>query len=178
MEKQLIGRVCEENEKLLLEQRDLMKRLSDEEELKNNSILAATASQRRVNFMEVENKKLEAKTLEMSNQTAVLQRALWNLHSLHSAEELKETLGFGSALLTPSRTHSGSLGPVDMSGLLDIIHSGKTKHTKQATSLLSTLTLTSLGQPPEMGYLNLTSPQSCLDSSVLSDTFKADNGEV
>lgn len=61
----------------------------------------------RVDFLEMENKKLGNKILHMSKQLAVLERSLQNMQSLHLAEELKKisnpTQVFTSLLVPTSK---------------------------------------------------------------------------
>ncbi|KAM6947903.1 coiled-coil domain-containing protein 30 [Lycodopsis pacificus] len=87
-EKELTISITVENEKLLVERRRLLQQLNEEEHNKKDSNLTASLSKCRVDFLEMENKKLGNKILHMSNQLAVLERTL---QSLHFAEELKKT---------------------------------------------------------------------------------------
>ncbi|KAJ8371251.1 hypothetical protein SKAU_G00112790 [Synaphobranchus kaupii] len=59
-ERDWIKRVMEENEKLLLEQRDLLRRLNEAEEVGSNSQSAASTVQHRVKYLEEENRKVQS----------------------------------------------------------------------------------------------------------------------
>ncbi|KAF3856173.1 hypothetical protein F7725_016896, partial [Dissostichus mawsoni] len=85
-EKELITRITVENEKLLVERRRLLQQLNEEEHTKKDSYLTASLSKCRVDFLEMENKKLGNRILHMTNQLAVLERSLQNMRSLHFAE--------------------------------------------------------------------------------------------
>lgn len=177
-EQQINAHMLAENEKLLQEKRFLLKRLSEEEEVRNDSEHTATTVQRRVTFLENENKRLQEVTLQMSTQIAVLRRTLKNQPSLHSAEVLKKLFHFECPTLTS--IPSVVTGSHDMRILWDIIQRSKVGHPKDtAPSLLSTSTPSlSLVRPAELGYLNLTSPQAEEDFLAVSDSLSTDSGEV
>ncbi|KAM4613744.1 coiled-coil domain-containing protein 30 [Polymixia lowei] len=161
-EKELIANMTVVNEKLLFEKSDLLKRLNEEENIKNDSILAASLSKRRVDFLELENKNLENKILQMSNQLAALERTLRNIQPLYSPEEVKKMSSLQNVLTSgPLQTSSAmQLMFSDIRVLLDNIQSSRTKQTQVTFSPLSTLT-TPLSGSAEMSYLNLTSVNSC-----------------
>ncbi|XP_071751397.2 uncharacterized protein LOC139908553 isoform X2 [Centroberyx gerrardi] len=164
-EKELIINMTVENEKLLIEKRKLLQQLNVEEHIKNDSILTASLSKYRVDFLEMENKRLGNKILQMSNQLAVLERTLQNMRSLHFAEELKKISNPQHVFLTSSPLQPSSVMMPESSeirGLLDNIESSKTKQTEVTSSPLSAVTM----RPAEMGYLNLTSANSRSDQSA------------
>ncbi|XP_071401144.1 coiled-coil domain-containing protein 30-like [Centroberyx affinis] len=166
-EKELIINMTVENEKLLIEKRTLLQQLNEEEHIKNDSILTASLSKYRVDFLEMENKRLGNKILQMSNQLAVLERTLQNMRSLHFAEELKKISNPQHVSLTSSPLQPSSVMMPESSeirGLLDNIESSKTKQTEVTSSPLSAVTM----RPAEMGYLNLTSTNSRSDQSAPS----------
>ncbi|XP_053499109.1 coiled-coil domain-containing protein 30 isoform X1 [Ictalurus furcatus] len=153
-EKDWIKTVTEENEQLLLERRELLRRMTEAEEMGTNGIRTATDTQQRVKFLELENKQLQDKTLKLANQIGVLERALRNLQSVCNAEEVKKF--FPSATLPDGllQTSSPKLGLHDSWGLLDAIC--RVKVSEHFKSLESSLSLPT-SQPSEIGYLNVSS---------------------
>uniref|UniRef100_A0A672Q0F0 Coiled-coil domain containing 30 n=1 Tax=Sinocyclocheilus grahami TaxID=75366 RepID=A0A672Q0F0_SINGR len=95
-EKDWIRTVTEENDQLLLERRELLQRISEAEEMGNNGLRTATTIQQRVKFLEMENKQLQEKTLTLANQIGILDRALRNLQSLCTVEEVKKMFPYGA----------------------------------------------------------------------------------
>ncbi|XP_046881995.1 coiled-coil domain-containing protein 30 isoform X3 [Hypomesus transpacificus] len=174
-EREMTTCILAENNKLLHEQRCLLKQLSEEQEVHNDTVRTASANQCRVDFLEDENRRFQKTTLQMSNQIAALQRTQQNHQSMRNTEELKKTFNLGSALLTSTRS---VLPGSDKKNLLDIIQSTRARHPEDTSpSPLSTLT-SSLSRPTELGYLNLTSPQTGDDHLGLSDSLSTDSGEV
>ncbi|XP_026853989.2 coiled-coil domain-containing protein 30 isoform X2 [Electrophorus electricus] len=156
-EKDWIRTVTEENEQLLLERRELLERITEAEEMGSNGMRTATTTQQRVKFLEMENKQLQDKTLKLANQIGVLERALRNLQSVGSPEDVKKIFPSGThpdGLLRTSTT-SPSPGLCDSWGLLDVIR--RVKVGEHAKSLESSLSLLN-PQPSEIGYLNVNSP--------------------
>ncbi|XP_028431193.1 coiled-coil domain-containing protein 30 isoform X4 [Perca flavescens] len=145
-EKELTISITAENEKLLVERRRLLQQLNEEEHNKNDSNLTASLSQCRVDFLEMENKKLGNKILHMSKQLAVLERGLQNMQSLHFAET--------SSVMMPESS--------DIQGLLDNTPSKQTAVTYYPHCLISG----PLSRSAEMGYLNLTSAPGRSDHST------------
>ncbi|XP_029907455.1 coiled-coil domain-containing protein 30 [Myripristis murdjan] len=161
-EKELIMIMTVENEKLLTEKRELLQQLNEEEHIKNDSILTASLSKNRVDFLEMENRRLGNRILKMSNQLSALERTPQNMRSQHFAEELKKILSPQCVFFTssPLRTSTAMMPEAsEIQDLLDSIQHSKTKQMDSAASPLSAVTL-SLPRPAEMGYLNLTSPKS------------------
>ncbi|XP_053096752.1 coiled-coil domain-containing protein 30 isoform X3 [Pangasianodon hypophthalmus] len=153
-EKDWIRTVTEENEQLLLERRDLLRRITEAEEMGNNGIRTATDTQQRLKFLELENKQLQDKTLKLANQIGVLERALRNLQSVCNAEEVKKFFPSGIVPDGLLQTSSPKLGLRDSWGLLDAICRVKVgEHVKSLESSLSLPT----SQPSEIGYLNVSS---------------------
>ncbi|XP_010880324.2 trichohyalin isoform X6 [Esox lucius] len=185
-EKEMIGNMNKENEKLLAEKRDLLGRLNDLEDKTYNSVISATASQFSVDFLEKENKHLQETIVEMSRlipSGKALQHALKNLKISRSTDvqELKNFFSFDSPVVMPciQETRKFQPGSLDVRGLLDIIQRSRSSHSEDSMSPLSTLTR----HPVEMGYLNvtpstgicdknlnLTSALTRADHQILSDT--------
>ncbi|XP_028261011.1 coiled-coil domain-containing protein 30 isoform X2 [Parambassis ranga] len=155
--KELIMSIGVENEKLLFEKRKLLQQLSETDSNKKDSHLTASLSQCRVDFLEMENKKLGNKIFHMSNQLAVLQRRLQNMQSLHFAQKLNKMVNHQQ--ISTSLPLQMSSVPSEIQGLLDSTQSGATKQT-DASSFHHCYTSGSLSRSAEMGYLNLTSTQS------------------
>ncbi|XP_008287855.1 coiled-coil domain-containing protein 30 [Stegastes partitus] len=152
-EKELVMSITVENEKLLSERRRLLQQLHEEEHDKKDSNLTASLSKCRVDFLEMENKKLENKIFHMSTQLAVLERSLQNVQSLQFAEELKK-ISNHLPLFTPLHTSSvTSSERSDIQGSLDAKQTDATPSPHCRTS-------GPWCRPAEMGYLNLTSTQS------------------
>ncbi|XP_053339361.1 coiled-coil domain-containing protein 30 isoform X3 [Clarias gariepinus] len=153
-EKDWIRTVTEENDQLLLERRELLRRMIEAEEMGNNGIRAATDTQRRVKYLELENKQLQDKILKLANQVGVLERALRNLQSVCNAEDVKKLFPSGTLSDGLLQTSSLKLGLCDSWGLLDAICRVKVgEHVKSLESSLSLPT----PQPSEIGYLNVSS---------------------
>ncbi|TKS77424.1 Coiled-coil domain-containing protein 30 [Collichthys lucidus] len=85
-EKERINTVMEENEKLLEEKRELLRKISEAEEIGSNGMRTASTVQHRFNVLEVENRQLQDRTLKLSNQVSSLERALRNVQSYYSLE--------------------------------------------------------------------------------------------
>nr|XP_020453797.1 coiled-coil domain-containing protein 30-like isoform X2 [Monopterus albus] len=164
-EKELVISITRENDKLLVERRRLLQQLSEEEHNKEESHLTASLSKCRVDFLEMENKKLVNKTLHMSNQLAVLDRTLQNMQSLHFAEELKKIYPQRPSA-SPS-VQTSSVMVTEPSKIQTLLDDTESDHTKQTVMTLSPRCLISvaLSRSAEMGYLNLTSTQNCSDTS-------------
>ncbi|XP_049440739.1 coiled-coil domain-containing protein 30 isoform X2 [Epinephelus fuscoguttatus] len=162
-EKELTISITVENEKLLVERRRLLQQLDEEEHNKKASNLTASLSKCRVDFLEMENKKLGNRILHMSNQLAVVERSLQNMQSLHFAEELKKTSNLMQVFKSlPVQTSSVKLPePSDVQSLLDNTQSKQTDATSSPHCLISG----PLSRSAEMGYLNLISAQRKSDHS-------------
>uniref|UniRef100_A0A3Q3GD19 Coiled-coil domain containing 30 n=1 Tax=Labrus bergylta TaxID=56723 RepID=A0A3Q3GD19_9LABR len=132
-EKERINTVMEENEKLLEEKRELLRNISEAEEMGSKGMRTASTVQY-VNVLEMENRQLQDRTLKLSNQVSSLERALRNVQSHYSVE------------LT-----SGSCDPLH---ILDAICHVKVGECVVADSTAAV----SMQQPSEQGYLNLISP--------------------
>ncbi|XP_044205901.1 coiled-coil domain-containing protein 30 isoform X1 [Thunnus albacares] len=158
-EKELIRSITAENEKLLVERRRLLQQLNEEEHNKKDSNLTASLSKCRVDFLEMENKKLGNKILHMSNQLAALERTLQNTQSLHFTEELKKKSNPQQIFTSlPVQTSSVMMPePSEILGLLDNCQSTSSPHHFISAAL---------SRSAEMGYLNLTSGQSRSDYST------------
>ncbi|KAL1021263.1 hypothetical protein UPYG_G00010900 [Umbra pygmaea] len=159
-ERDWIQTVLQENEKLLVEKRELLKQMSEAEEMGSNSLRSASTVQHRVNFLEVENRQLQESTLKLANQVGTLERALRNpqSHSLCNLEDIKkmfpsETLANDRVLHSPTlRLTSGMCDPL---GILDAICRVTVAEHGDGNQMLSS---TLQSQSFELGYLNLTSP--------------------
>ncbi|KAM9759055.1 uncharacterized protein ACNS7B_005851 isoform 1-T1 [Menidia menidia] len=165
-ERELVTCMMEGNEKLLSERRRLLEQLNEEQHNKEDSIRIASLSKCRVDFLEMENRKLGNKILHMSNQIAVLERSLQNLQSQHFAEEL-HNMSNHLQIFAPLPVHTSSFSKVAPSETLDGTHSSHTKQT-DVTTHFHCSTSGALRQTGELGYLNLTSthPLGLLSSSV------------
>ncbi|XP_008413011.1 restin homolog isoform X1 [Poecilia reticulata] len=156
-EKERINIVMLENEKLLEEKRELLRRISEAEDMGSKGMRTASTVQHRANVLEVENKQLQDRTMKLSNQVRSLERALRNVESFYSMENVKRALpsdGFTDGVLHSSALSLAS-GPCDHVDILDTIRRATvSKHVV----LDGTRTSVSTQQPSEQGYLNLTSP--------------------
>ncbi|XP_010874004.2 coiled-coil domain-containing protein 30 isoform X2 [Esox lucius] len=165
-EKDWIRTVMEENEKLLVEKRELLKQMSEAEEMGSNSLRTAFTVQHRVNFLEVENRQLQERTLKLASQVGMLERALRNVQSQSpcNLEDLKklfpsETLANDSVLQTP--TLSLKSGVCDPLGILNAICRVK---VGEHVDGIQTSSSTAESQSFELSYLNLTSPVAPSDT--------------
>ncbi|KAI1892532.1 hypothetical protein AGOR_G00134560 [Albula goreensis] len=157
-ERDWIKKVMEENEKLLLEQRDLLKRLNEAEEMGRSSLSTASTVQHRVKFLEEENRYLEERTLQLANQVAALERALRKVQSVCSMEDLKKMFPSESPLSdSPLQNLNPSVlsGMCDTLGFLDAIRRVKVDGPMEGMKPSSPVPPF---QPSEIGYLNVTSP--------------------
>ncbi|XP_058487117.1 myosin-9 [Solea solea] len=100
--KELVASVTVENEKLLSERTGLLRELSEKD-----GDLTAASSKRRVDFLEVENKKLGNQIIHLCSQLAVLERRMQNMQSQHVAEELKKK--YNPDITTPPSVQSSSV---------------------------------------------------------------------
>ncbi|XP_069546939.1 coiled-coil domain-containing protein 30 isoform X2 [Brachyistius frenatus] len=160
-EKELVISITVENEKLLFERRRLLQQLNEEEHNKNDSNLAASLSKFRVDFLEMENKKLGNKMFHMSNQLSVLERSLQNMQSLHLAEELQKMSNHQQGFTSLSVKSAMCPDLSEVKALLDTTHSKQTDKPPSPLYCISG----PLCRSAEMGYLNLTSMQSHPDRS-------------
>ncbi|MGH0121387.1 UNVERIFIED_CONTAM: hypothetical protein FKN15_077789 [Acipenser sinensis] len=158
-EQEWIRKVTDVNEKLLVEKRELLRRLSEEEELGQTCTRTISTRQHRLNCLEEENRQLQERTLRLSNQVGALERTLRSVQSVCSMEELKkafptESLLLNGSLLQPSNP-SLTAGVCDSQGILDAIC--RVKASEPPESLKSSFS-TPRSQPSDIGYLNLSSP--------------------
>lgn len=157
-EKDWIRTVTEENDQLLLERRELLQRITEAEEMGNNGLRTATTIQQRVKFLEMENKELQEKTLALASQIGILDRALRNLQSMCTVEEVKKMFPSGAHHdnLLRTSTPSPQPGLCDSWGILDAIR--KVKVGESGVKSLEISSSVPVSQSTEIGYLNLTSP--------------------
>uniref|UniRef100_A0A665T6F2 Coiled-coil domain-containing protein 30-like n=1 Tax=Echeneis naucrates TaxID=173247 RepID=A0A665T6F2_ECHNA len=173
-EKERIHTVMEENEKLLEEKRELLRKINEAEEMGSNSMRTASTVQHRVNVLEVENRQLQDRTLKLSNQVGSLERALRNLQSFYSLETVKkvlpsESLCDGVLHASALSLTSGTCDPLDILDKLCRVKVGERMLVDGTRASISTQQLS------EQGYLNLTSPlvppeaRATEDSSISND---------
>nr|XP_033486066.1 coiled-coil domain-containing protein 30 isoform X1 [Epinephelus lanceolatus] len=156
-EKERINTVTEENEKLLEEKRELLRKMSEAEEMGSKGMRTASTVQHRVNVLEVENRQLQDRTLKLSNQVSSLERALRNVQSIYSLENAKkvlptESLCDGFLHTSTLSLTSGSCDPLDILDAICRVKVGERMVVDGTRASVST------HQPSEQGYLNLTSP--------------------
>ncbi|XP_041129520.1 coiled-coil domain-containing protein 30-like isoform X2 [Polyodon spathula] len=160
-EQEWIRKVTDVNEKLLVEKRELLRRLSEEEELGQTCTRTISTRQHRLNCLEEENRQLQDRTLRLSNQVGVLERTLRSVQSVCGMEELKKAFPTKSLLLNGSLLQSSNTslttGVCDTLGILDAIH--KVKASEPPESLKSSFS-TLRSQPSDIGYLNLSFPSA------------------
>ncbi|XP_029974224.1 trichohyalin isoform X2 [Salarias fasciatus] len=156
-ERERIHTVLEENEKLLEEKRDLLRRISEAEDLGSKGMRTASTVQHRVNVLEVENRQLQDRTLKLSNQVSSLERALRNVQSYYSLESAKKVLPSDSVSDGLLQTSALSLtaGACDPLDILDALCRVKAAEHMVADATRAAL---STQPPPEQGYLNLACP--------------------
>ncbi|XP_031422588.1 coiled-coil domain-containing protein 30 isoform X3 [Clupea harengus] len=149
-------KVTEENEKLLLEKRELLQRVTEAEEMGSNGLRTATTIQQRVNILEVENRQLQEKTLRLAHQVGMLERGLRNVHSTCSMEDLKKMLPSDNEIFLQTSGSSPKLAMGDPLSILDSIR--RVKVGEHLESLKSSFSV-AFSQPSELSYLNVTSPE-------------------
>ncbi|XP_069382040.1 coiled-coil domain-containing protein 30 isoform X6 [Paralichthys olivaceus] len=173
-EKERIHTVMEENEKLLEEKRELLRKISEAEEMGSKGMRTASTVQHRVNVLEMENRQLQDRTLKLSNQVSSLERALRNSQSFYSLENAKK--GHPSESLCDSLLHASTLslmsGSCDPLDILDKICRVK---VGDRTVMDSTRASVSSHQLSEQGYLNLTSPLVSPEAKGTEES--SDNGD-
>ncbi|XP_067302502.1 coiled-coil domain-containing protein 30 isoform X2 [Pseudorasbora parva] len=177
-EKDWIRTVTEENDQLLLERRELLQRISEAEEMGNNGLRTATTIQQRVKFLEMENKQLQEKTLTLASQIGVLDRALRNLQSMCTVEEVKKMFPSGAhhdSLLRTS-TPSPQPGLCDSWGILDAIR--KVKVGESGVKSLEISSSVAVSQSTEIGYLNVTSPVAPNSRLELEESLSGTSDEA
>ncbi|XP_030277470.1 coiled-coil domain-containing protein 30 [Sparus aurata] len=170
-EKELYMSVTVENDKLLGERRRLLEQLNEEEHNKKDSNLTATLSKCRVDFLEMENKKLGNKILHMSSQQAVLERSLQNMQSFHFAEELKK-ISNPTQVLTSLHLPTSSVMIPELPEIEVELEKTQLKQSN-VTSPPQCLISGPLSRSAEMGYLNLTSARSRSDHSAPPATLSS-----
>ncbi|XP_017273037.1 coiled-coil domain-containing protein 30 isoform X2 [Kryptolebias marmoratus] len=177
-EKERINTVMMENEKLLEEKRELLRKISEAEEMGSKGMRTASTVQHRVNVLEVENRQLQDRTLKLSNQVSSLERALRNVESFYSLENAKKAVtsdGLSESFLHAS-TLSLTSGFCDRAGILDTIC--RAKVTKRVMLDSTSAASASTQQPPEQGYLNLTSPMVTPISTRAAEESPSESGQV
>ncbi|XP_030623601.1 coiled-coil domain-containing protein 30 [Chanos chanos] len=175
-EKDWIKTVTEQNEQLLLERRELLKRMSEAEEMGNNGMQTASTIQQRVNYLEMENRQLQDKTLKLANEVGVLDRALRSLQSMGGVEDIKRMFPSGSPEgLLRNSVPSPKPGLSESLGILDAIRRVKVgDHVKSLDSSLSV----PLSQSFEIGYLNVTSPVAHHEAQDHEESLSAASDEA
>ncbi|KAM9855208.1 uncharacterized protein ccdc30 [Aulostomus maculatus] len=149
--KERIQKVMEENEKLLEEKRMLLLKISEAEEMGSNGMKAASTVQHRVNFLEMENRRLHDRSMKLYAQVSSLERLLRYQQTCCSLKNAKNVLPSEGVLQASALSSmAGSYDPVD---LLDSICQVKVEHVGDSTQAS-----VSTQQLSEQGYLNLTSP--------------------
>ncbi|XP_041639016.1 coiled-coil domain-containing protein 30 isoform X2 [Cheilinus undulatus] len=137
-EKEVTMSIAVENDKLLVERRRLLQQLNEEENNKKDCNLTASLSKCRVDFLEMENKKLGNKILHMSTQLAVLERSLQNMQTLHLNEELKKRSNPVQVLKSLSLQASRPLTRASEMGYLNVTsNQSLSDHTIPSASLSS-----------------------------------------
>ncbi|KAM7006459.1 coiled-coil domain-containing protein 30 [Tautogolabrus adspersus] len=170
-EKELTINITVENDKLLVERRRILQQLNEEEHNKKDCHLKASLSKCRVDFLEMENKKLGNKILHMSNELIALERSLQILQSPHLTEELKKRCNsmhvVKSLHLETSRVMTPE--PSEVQGLFENTQSKQPDTTSSPGCVLSG----PLSRSSEMGYLNLTSTQSLSEHPIPSASLSS-----
>ncbi|XP_041129485.1 coiled-coil domain-containing protein 30-like isoform X2 [Polyodon spathula] len=160
-EQEWIRKLTDVNEKLLVEKRELLRRLSEEEELGQTCTHTISTRQHRLNCLEEENRQLQDRTLRLSNQVGALERALRSVQSVCSMEEIKKAFPTESLLLNGSLLQSSNTsltaGMCDTLGILDAIR--RVKASEPPESLKSSFS-TLRSQPSDIGYLNVSFPSA------------------
>ncbi|XP_075762835.1 coiled-coil domain-containing protein 30 isoform X4 [Pelodiscus sinensis] len=173
----LIRQITTENENLLQEKRELLQRLSDQEEIGRNNKCTISTIQSRVQFLDEENKRLQESTLQLSNQVGVLERTLRNIQT-HSVEDFR-SIGFSecqllSKMLPRPNTSFSATGLSNSLGILRAIRDVKPEEGTESPKSLFSL---SPSQPSEIGYLNVASPgdTTVFPTQPQSPTFGCDS---
>ncbi|XP_063173694.1 coiled-coil domain-containing protein 30 [Candoia aspera] len=157
----LIRRVTSENEGLFREKRKILQQLHRLEEAGESSGQILCAVQSRVQLLEGENKQLQDRTLQLSLQVGILERALRTIH-VHSLEDLK-SISFPEGLLQrkllPFPSFSFSVTELSDSCSLRPAIKDRQPSEPVQRALLSPLAF----QTSEISYLNITIPRSPAD---------------
>ncbi|KAG7493706.1 hypothetical protein JOB18_014869 [Solea senegalensis] len=147
--KELVASVTVENEKLLSERTGLLRELNEKD-----GDLTAASSKRRVDFLEVENKKLGNQIIHLCSQLAVLERSRQNMQPQHAAEERKKK--YNPDIATPLSVQTSSVTTPTPSKFQILLDHTDVTSSSPRPSMPST----------EMGYLYLTSAQRCTHQSA------------
>ncbi|CAL1609507.1 unnamed protein product [Knipowitschia caucasica] len=154
MEKELNMNVMQENDKLLMERRRLLQQLNEEVINSHKNII--TALQSRVDSLELENRELKNRIVDLSTQTSSMERSLRNVQSLRAAEELRNTCDLQKTLT--------QLPPQTCSFLFA---DGACRSLSSLEGVESWSQCSSLARSGEMmGYLNLNSHNHSLLSTT------------
>ncbi|RVE73325.1 hypothetical protein OJAV_G00046630 [Oryzias javanicus] len=151
-EKELVLCISLENEKLLLDKRKLLEELTEEEHNKKDTKLTASLSKSRVDFLEMENRKMCDRIAQLSNHVAVLERSLQNAQPLLLTEKPSQQIPASLPELTLRGTAS------DESENQELSDSTQAVNTKQTDAAASSHRPTA-----ELSYLNVTVMQSFSD---------------
>ncbi|KAJ0023832.1 hypothetical protein NQD34_003731 [Periophthalmus magnuspinnatus] len=144
MEKEFNMNIMMENDKLLIERRRLVQELS--EELNSNKKHIHFALQTRTDLLEMENRTLQNRVVDLSNQITTMELLLRNVQSLRAAEELKNTCDLRKVLTQlPAQTPSFPSSDVTC----------QTCCSLEGAETWSPCS--SLARSAEMGYFNLNS---------------------
>ncbi|XP_063064000.1 trichohyalin [Engraulis encrasicolus] len=160
-EQERVRQVTVENEKLLLERRELLQRVAEAEEALSNGLRSANTAQHRVSILEVENRQLQEKTLRLAHQVGTLERGLRTAHTTCSLEDLKKVIPADSDVLLQTPGSSPKPGLGDPLSLLESIR--RVKVVDHLDSLRSSLSV-AFPQPSDLSYLNVTSPDGAQSS--------------
>nr|XP_005994059.1 PREDICTED: coiled-coil domain-containing protein 30 [Latimeria chalumnae] len=155
-----IKKLTTENEQLLLEKRELLQQINEQEEVGRTNNRTISTVQHKMHFLEEENRQLQDRTLKLNSQVGTLERVVRNIQSVRSLEELRkifpsECLLLNGSILSSSNTNFTTAGVCDTLGILEAIQ--RVKCAEPAESIKSSFSA-SRSQPSEIGYLNLTSP--------------------
>ncbi|XP_023697378.2 uncharacterized protein ccdc30 isoform X2 [Paramormyrops kingsleyae] len=177
-ERDCVKKVMEENENLLLQVRDLLKRLNEAEEMSSNSKRSASSALQRMNFMETENKQLQERVLMLFSQVGALERTLKKVQSSYNAEDIKKIFppeSLQGSFLDTSQLRYSMPGVCDTLGILDAIQMVKAASRMEAIPCA----MSAAGTPAsEIGYLNVTSPVAPVSGNDPEESLSLGSDEV
>ncbi|XP_039611750.1 coiled-coil domain-containing protein 30 isoform X2 [Polypterus senegalus] len=178
-EQEWIQRLNEENEKLLHEKRELLRQLSEEEELGQTSVRNVCTVQRRVNFLEEENRQLYDRTLQLSSQVGALERALRSIQSFCGTEELKKALTGEGIIVNGGLLQAPSLSfPTGSLNVLDILEVIRKVKAMELPECQQTPFSSPRSQPSDIGYLNVTPAGACARTPEPTESLSTGNEGV
>ncbi|KAI4904838.1 hypothetical protein NFI96_018225, partial [Prochilodus magdalenae] len=134
-ETEMVKKVTAENEALLLNKKQLLSQLNEEEESRRHAVAAVTAIQQRVDFLEKDSVRQRDLNMRKSKQIADLEGLLQDRQCLISTEDLKKLSSFENRIIEGSEQANCSERGFETFDLLSIIQNTKPQPTEEPAAL-------------------------------------------